>query len=72
MSLGWIMSGRPGMGEILIIVLILVIFFGAKRLPELARALGRSINEFKKGKAEGYDENLEQKPDTKEDDNSRS
>ncbi len=69
MSLGWIMSGRPGMGEILIIVLLLVIFFGAKRLPELARALGKSMNEFKKGKAEGASDEEEQAPEKRKNDN---
>jgi sec-independent protein translocase protein TatA len=42
-----------GVTEILIIVLVIVLLFGAKRIPELARSLGRSISEFKKGRKEG-------------------
>ena len=57
MILGWISGGRPGIFEVLIIVIVLIVFFGAKRLPELARSLGRSINEFKKGRQEGTDSN---------------
>lgn len=45
--------GQPGLFEILLVVLILVLFFGARRLPDLARSLGRSIQEFKKGRSEG-------------------
>jgi sec-independent protein translocase protein TatA len=39
--------------EWLIVLVVLVLFFGAKKLPELARSLGRSSNEFKKGLKEG-------------------
>lgn len=39
--------GGLGGWEILLIVLVLVIFFGAKKIPELARGLGRGIREFK-------------------------
>jgi sec-independent protein translocase protein TatA len=46
-------TGAPGMMEILIILIVLFLFFGAKRLPELSRSLGRSIQEFKKGRREG-------------------
>ena len=45
-------GGKIGLTEILIILLVLVVFFGAKRIPEIARALGRSLNEFKKGREE--------------------
>lgn len=46
-------TGRPGIPELLVILVILLFLFGAKRLPELSRSIGRSINEFKRGKAEG-------------------
>ena len=38
---------------ILIIVIVGVLFFGAKKIPELARTLGKSKGEFEKGKMEG-------------------
>jgi sec-independent protein translocase protein TatA len=38
--------------EILIILAIILLFFGAKRLPELGRSLGRGIREFRQGTAE--------------------
>jgi sec-independent protein translocase protein TatA len=37
----------PGGGEWIIIVLVVVLLFGAKKIPELARGLGRGIREFK-------------------------
>jgi sec-independent protein translocase protein TatA len=41
-----------GFSELLIILLIVLLLFGAKKLPDLARSLGKSIGEFKKGKDE--------------------
>jgi sec-independent protein translocase protein TatA len=38
-----------GYQELLIILLIVLILFGAQRLPDLARSLGSSVKEFKKG-----------------------
>ncbi len=40
--------GRLGMWELLIIFLILLVLFGAKKLPEIGGALGRAIKEFRK------------------------
>lgn len=40
--------GMPGGFEWIIIVLVILLFFGAKRIPELARGLGKGISEFRK------------------------
>ena len=45
-------AGDIGFGEILLILIIVLILFGAKRLPDLARSLGRSLQEFKRGREE--------------------
>lgn len=39
--------GMPGGWEWIIIILVVLIFFGAKRIPELARGMGKGIREFK-------------------------
>ncbi len=41
-----------GMQEILIILVVALLLFGPKKLPELGRSLGQSIREFKKGASE--------------------
>jgi sec-independent protein translocase protein TatA len=42
------MFGIGGL-EVLVILVVTLLLFGAKRLPELTRSLGRSLNEFKRG-----------------------
>ena len=42
------MFGNIGGWEILIIIFLIVIFFGAKKIPELAQGLGKGIKEFRK------------------------
>ncbi len=42
-----------GMTEVLVILVVLILLFGARKIPDLARALGRSLGEFKKGREEG-------------------
>lgn len=41
--------GNLGFGEIVAIVVVVLLVFGAKRIPELMRSLGRGVQEFKKG-----------------------
>jgi sec-independent protein translocase protein TatA len=43
----------PGPTQVLICVLIIAILFGAKKIPEIARSLGKAKGEYKKGVAEG-------------------
>ena len=55
-----------GWQEILIILLIALLLFGAKRIPDLAKGLGKGIREFRKGLSE-IDKPLEpEKNETKE------
>jgi sec-independent protein translocase protein TatA len=42
-----------GGGELIIILVVVVLLFGAKKLPDLARSLGASTKEFRKGIEEG-------------------
>ncbi len=42
----------PGGSEWILIILIVVLLFGGKKIPELMRGLGKGINEFKKAKDE--------------------
>ena len=47
--------GMPGTQELMIILVIFLLLFGAKRLPQLAKGIGTSMREFKRGAA-GLDE----------------
>ncbi|WP_277553139.1 Sec-independent protein translocase subunit TatA/TatB [Halobaculum limi] len=46
----------PGGPEMLIILLVLVLLFGANKIPKLARSTGQAMGEFKKGREEVEDE----------------
>jgi len=48
--------GNLGATEIILIVLVILLFFGAKKLPELAQGLGKGIREFKKATREIQDD----------------
>ncbi len=60
MNIGW--------QEILLILLIALLLFGAKKIPDLAKSLGKGIREFKKGLSEiesPEEEKKDKKPDDK-------
>lgn len=55
-----------GMPELLVILVIVIIIFGASRLPQLGEGLGKAIKGFKKGIADSQDSTKDQnKPDNK-------
>ena len=61
-----IVNAMPGGSEwIFIIIAVAILIFGAKKIPELARTLGRSKGEFEKGKIESEKElkDLKEKKD---------
>jgi sec-independent protein translocase protein TatA len=55
-----------GAPELVIILVILLLLFGAKRLPEMARSVGKSTREFKKGMTEAASEDDEEEKPTAE------
>ena len=65
--------GLPQVGatELIILLTIILLFFGAKRIPELARSLGRGKREFHKGASEDTDA-LREQSELSEDDEKRA
>ena len=61
-----LLFGMPGGSELFIIILFVIIFFGARKIPELARGLGKGIREFKKASKEVKDD-IEEGVKTEED-----
>ncbi len=60
------MFGNLGTGEIILIVLVVLILFGAKKIPELAQGLGKGMKEFKKAIRE-VEEDIKSVDDDKKD-----
>ena len=65
------MFGNIGGSELFLILLVILVFFGAKKLPELAKGLGQGIREFRKAAKYVQDEvekevkKIDEKSDTK-------
>ena|SRR5829696_7246606 len=55
--------GLPSIGgiELIILVGIILLFFGAKRIPDLARSLGKGTREFRKGMSEAAEDEAHEK-----------
>lgn len=62
MNFGYIILGQVGPWQIVLIVAVLLLLFGGKKIPELMKGLGSGIKEFKEASKETPDE----KPDKKE------
>ncbi|MGB8656353.1 MAG: twin-arginine translocase TatA/TatE family subunit [Candidatus Zixiibacteriota bacterium] len=58
--------GGIGAQELLLILLIVLLLFGAKKIPEIARGLGKSVAEFKKGTRELEDEIKREEPEKRQ------
>ncbi len=61
--------GSLGTGEIILIVLALLLMFGGKKIPELARGLGKGIREFKDASSDvkrEIEDNVTKQPDQPE------
>ena len=54
-----LLFGSIGWGEVLIIVLVILLLFGAKRIPELMKSMGKGVRSFKDGLKE-IDEQVNQ------------
>jgi sec-independent protein translocase protein TatA len=57
--------GMPGGAEMLVVLFVLLLLFGGTRLPQLAKGLGQSIREFKKGVSQITDDDTEEPPQTR-------
>ena len=62
--------GMPGHSEVLIILFVILLLFGGKKLPELARSLGRSLGEFKRGREDSKTDELTKEEPSSSDDSS--
>ncbi|MFT5207017.1 MAG: sec-independent protein translocase protein TatA [Candidatus Omnitrophota bacterium] len=52
----------PGMGELIVILIIILVLFGAARIPEIARSFGKGIKEFKSSINEDDKPDSDKKP----------
>ena len=71
MNIPYLLFGTSGGWEWIIILLVILLLFGAKRLPELAKGLGKGIREFK-GAIKDVEEELDSTVKSVENDNSNT
>jgi len=56
--------GNIGLGELVILLVVILILFGPGKLPEVGKALGKAVGEFRRGIREGLDEKDSAKSDS--------
>jgi len=59
--------GNLGFGEILVILIIVLLLFGAKRIPEIAGSMGKGIREFRKSMSDVQNTVVSELPPPRED-----
>lgn len=64
--------GMIGTPEIIVIVLVVLLLFGGKKIPELMRGLGKGVREFKNASNGVQDDDSETPSDKKESDNPKN
>ncbi|BDF53473.1 hypothetical protein CE91St24_31840 [Odoribacteraceae bacterium] len=57
--------GGLGMQEVLLIALVVLLFFGGKKIPELMKGLGKGVRSFKEG-MNNIEKEIEEEPEKKE------
>lgn len=57
--------GGLGMSEVLVIALVVLLFFGGKKIPELMKGLGKGVRSFKEG-MNNMEKEIEEEPVKKE------
>lgn len=57
--------GGIGMQEVLLIALVVLLFFGGKKIPELMKGLGKGVRSFKEG-MNNMEKEIEEEPEKKE------
>lgn len=57
--------GNIGVTEIVLIALVVLLFFGGKKIPELMKGLGKGVKSFKEG-VNGIEEEIKAEPEKKE------
>lgn len=60
------MFGHFGWQEIVLILLIIIILFGASRIPSIMKAMGKGVKEFKQGISGDEEKKIEDKEESKE------
>jgi sec-independent protein translocase protein TatA len=65
MNLAFVLAGVLGPTEIILIVLVVVLMFGGKKIPELMRGLGKGIKEFKDASKPGEEDTNKVSPTDK-------
>ena len=60
-------SGMPGSGEIIVIFIVILVLFGPRKLPEIAKMIGKTLNQLRNASQEFRDEVMKIEEDVKED-----